>query len=181
MEKDPRALTLLGVLRLGFLGRCAVMLLECVEKASSCQWVQAVLRAFAQITGYHVMQGVLLHLHKVWLARRSRWWCVLTHFTIGAIPWEPFPQRTPVPLVAHLLDSFKPCTDEELHQLELDLYEFRQFAQVGFEANEVQWSGQMSTSLHSIANQFIACPCGCRSNHILFLMPDSAKGGCIVC
>jgi len=51
---DPRSLTLPGVLRLGFLGRCGIIILECVDAAGSCAWVQGVVKAFEAITGYQV-------------------------------------------------------------------------------------------------------------------------------
>lgn len=157
---DPRSLTLPGVLRLGFLGRCGIIILECVDAAGSCAWVQGVVKAFEAITGYHAAQGIL-HLHQTWAARRSRWWCILTHPSIG--PVEPMPKCTPMPMVASLLDQFLSCFGKELEQLELDLYELRRFEEAGFEKNEVPWMGQMATSLHSIANQLMACPCGCRA------------------
>lgn len=161
-ECDPRSLTLPGVLRLAFLGRCGIVILECVDAAGSCPWVQGVVKAFSTITGYHVSQGIL-HLHLTWPTRRSRWWCILTHPSIGHVAWEPLPKCSPLPLVANLIDQFLPCTAAELEQLELDLYELRRFEEAGFEKNEVPWAGQMATSLHSIANQLMACPCGCRA------------------
>ena len=161
-ECDPRSLTLPGVLRLAFLGRCGIVILECVDAAGSCPWVQGVVKAFSTITGYHVSQGIL-HLHLTWPTRRSRWWCILTRPSIGHVAWEPLPKCSPLPLVANLIDQFLPCTAAELEQLELDLYELRRFEEAGFEKNEVPWAGQMATSLHSIANQLMACPCGCRA------------------
>ena len=161
-ECDPRSLTLPGVLRLGFLNRCGIIIIECVDAAGTCPWVQGVLKAFTALTGYHIAQETL-HLHQTWPARRSRWWCILTHPCIGKVPWEPMPTCSPLPLVANLIDQFLPCSAPELAMLELDLYELRRFDAVGFEKNEVKWAGQMATSLHSCANQFMACPCGCRA------------------
>ena len=121
-ELDQRSMTLPGVLRLGFLCRFGAVILECVDEAHKCAWVQSVIRQFAQMTGYQIAQGVL-HLHAIWPTRRSRWWCIITHPALGLVPWIPMPMSTAKPLVADLLDHFKECTEQELEQLALDLYE----------------------------------------------------------
>ena len=72
------------------------------------------------------------------------------------------PISTAMPLVADLLDHFLACTEQELEQLSLDLYELGRFASHGFEKNEMPWRGQMQTSLHSCGSQLRPCPCGCR-------------------
>lgn len=160
-DHDSRSLTLPGVLRLGFLGRFGAIVLECVATASTCPWFQSVLKRFTEITGYRISQGVL-NLQTIWPSRRSRWWCILTHPSIGCIPWQPMPTVTTVPIIADLLDRFKVCTEEELKQLALDLYELGRFGAYGFEQNEIPWRGQMPTSLHSCGSQLGLCPCGCR-------------------
>ena len=81
---DPRSRTLPGVLRLGFRARFPVIMLECVCEAHTCPWVQQVLRKFVELTGYHLTQGEL-YLQQTWAARRSRWWCVLSHPSLGKI------------------------------------------------------------------------------------------------
>ena len=160
-QHDPRAQTLPGVLRLGFLGVYGMIVLECVQEALSCAWVQQLLQRFSNLTGYKVTQGVL-NLQHVWPARRTRWWCILTHPSLGQIQWEPLPRLNPVPIVADLLDQFQRCDEETYNQLLLDLYELGRFDAQGFEHNEVTWQGQMATSLHSCGNQLMGCPCGCR-------------------
>ena len=72
------------------------------------------------------------------------------------------PTVTTAPIIADLLDRFKVCTEEELKQLALDLYELGRFGAYGFEQNEIPWQGQMPTSLHSCGSQLGLCPCGCR-------------------
>lgn len=160
-QHDPRSQTLPGVLRLGFLGVYGMIVLECVQEAFSCAWVQQLLQRFSTQTGYKVTQGVL-SLQHLWPARRTRWWCILTHPTLGQVPWEPLPRLNPVPIVADLLDKFQICDEETYNQLLLDLYELGRFDAQGFEHNEVPWQGQMATSLHSCGNQLMGCPCGCR-------------------
>ena len=173
-QADVRSATLPGTLRFGFLGRFAIMLLECVAEAGECSWVQTTLAKFTALTGYLMTQGEL-KLQSVWPARRHRWWCILAHPAIGQIPWSPFPQVQPLPLVAHLIDSFKTCNDFELKNLTLDLYELGRFAAAGFDTNEIPWTGQMATALHSCGNQLGSCPCGCRSHP--FTENRLAKGG----
>jgi hypothetical protein len=188
-ELDQRSMTLPGVLRLGFLCRFGAVILECVDEAHKCAWVQSVIRQFAQMTGYQIAQGVL-HLHAIWPTRRSRWWCIITHPALGQVPWIPMPMSTAKPLVADLLDHFKECTEQELEQLALDLYELGKFAMHGFEKNEIPWRGQMQTSLHSCGSQLGACPCGCRKfgfhddrlmqkglHGLLVRLPGTAKCG----
>ena len=126
-EHDQRSMTLPGVLRLGFLARFGAIILECVDEAHWCPWVQSVLRQFTMLTGYQVSQGVF-HLHTLWPTKRSRWWCIITHPAVGQVPWIPMPISTAKPLVADLLDRFKECTEQELNQLALDLYELGKFA-----------------------------------------------------
>eukprot|EP00435_Cladocopium_sp_Y103_P066284 s1305_g28.t1 len=173
-QADARSATLPGTLRIGFLARFAIILLECVDKAKECVWLQTILKKFTEITGYHMSQGEL-RLQDVWPARRHRWWCVLSHPSVGQIPWHPFPQVHPIPLVAHVLDCFKSCNDFELKNLMLDLYELGRFGAVGFETNEIPWNGQMATALHSCGNQLSSCPCGCRN--FPFTDERLAKGG----
>lgn len=160
-QHDPRSSTLPGVLRLGFLGGFGMIVLECVQEAHTCSWIQQLLHKFSASTGYKVTQGIL-SLQHVWVARRTRWWCILTHPSLGQVPWEPMPKLNPPPIIADLVDRFQSCDKELLEQLKLDLYELGRFDAQGFHQNEVSWQGQMATSLHSCGNQLMGCPCGCR-------------------
>eukprot|EP00435_Cladocopium_sp_Y103_P043937 s1625_g12.t1 len=160
-QKDPRSQTLPATLRLAFLGQYAVLFLECVAEAQSCEWVQQTLKQFAKETGYCVSQGTL-SLQHVWPARRHRWWCTISHPALGAVPWKPFPEVCPPPTISQVLDNFQACDPAMLYHLQLDLYELGKFSQFGFNSNMVPWNGQMATSLHSCGNQLGACPCGCR-------------------
>lgn len=160
-SKDPRAATLPMTLRMSFLTRQMLIILECVEDVCKSEWVQQILTSFCKLTGYRMSQGVL-HLHHVWVSKRSRWWCILSHPTIGRIQWEPFPVFNPPPIVADVLDDFRTCTREELKQLELDRYEMGKFGMVGVINNLIQWQSQSKTCLHSCGNQVTGCPCGCR-------------------
>ena len=86
--QDTRAQTLPAVLRLAFLGRFVIVILECVPGAMTCKWVQDHIRGlFCLATGFIQSQEVL-HLHSVWPARRTRWWCTLVHPFIGKVPFS---------------------------------------------------------------------------------------------
>ncbi len=158
---DPRARTLPTVLRMSFLMRQAIVIIECVDEAQKCAWVQHVLSSFHQSTGYRVHQG-LLHLQHIWPAKRSRWWCVVSHPMLGDLPWKPYPEVVNRPLISHVLDEFMTCTQEDLKQIELDTYELSHFEKAGFLTNEIALHSQMPTSLHSCGNQLSGCPCLCR-------------------
>ena len=158
---DPRSATLPMTLRMCFLTRQMFIILECVEEIINSEWAQKVLRDFCNTTGYKMKQGSL-HLHHVWVSRRSRWWCILSHPMFSTIEWDPFPVFNPPPIVADVLDQFKSCNDEELKQLQLDSYEMGKFGVEGITNNLVPWRGQAKTCLHSCGNQVTGCPCGCR-------------------
>jgi len=160
-QDDPRSQTLPAVLRLGFMNQFGVIILECVPEAHTCPWVQQMLKQFTKETGYCMSQEIL-HLQQVWPGRRSRWWCVVTHPSLGTVQLRPLPVVQPKPMVANVLQQFQHCDPDMLAQLQLDLYELGKFAHFGFDTNMVKWRGQMATSLHSCGNQLMACPCGCR-------------------
>eukprot|EP00435_Cladocopium_sp_Y103_P057264 s169_g19.t1 len=161
-DQDIRAQTFPAMLRMTFLGQYGFTVLECVKEAGECAWIQRLLKQFSAETGYHVSQETY-HLQHVWPTRRSRWWCVLSHPSIGPIRLQPCPEVSPRPMITHVLSSFQECDAETLRQLQLDLYELGKFAAFGFESNMIPWRGQMATSLHSCGNQLMGCPCGCRA------------------
>eukprot|EP00438_Fugacium_kawagutii_P009646 Skav214995 [mRNA] locus=scaffold508:738590:743089:- [translate_table: standard] len=161
-HEDPRSSTMPRTMEIGFTCRFMVIILECVPEAGSCTWVQQLIQKFTTRTAYRATQTEL-HLQNAWPARRSRWWSVLTHPMITPTPIPDVPTVQPAPMILHLLDRFRICSQEELAQLQLDLYDLRQFEELGTESRHVPMQGQMATSLHSCGNQLTGCPCGCRS------------------
>lgn len=160
-QADARSKPLLHFLRLGFLARFSILIIERVSEALTCPWFQSVLKEFCQRTHYWLQQGIL-NLQDVWPARRKRFWATLTHPFLGRCTWDDLPTVVPTPVVAHVLDAFADCTPTELQQLVLDVYELRRFGEVGYETNQLQWNKKMQTSLHSCGCQLSSCPCGCR-------------------
>eukprot|EP00435_Cladocopium_sp_Y103_P012417 s727_g3.t1 len=132
-DQDIRAQTFPAVLRMTFLGQYGFAILECVKEAGGCAWIQKLLQQFSTETGYHVSQEIY-HLQHVWPTRRSRWWCVVSHPSIGPIHLHPSPAVSPRPMIAHVLPGFQECDFETLRQLQLDLYELG--GVMGFEANK---------------------------------------------
>eukprot|EP00438_Fugacium_kawagutii_P016496 Skav221152 [mRNA] locus=scaffold2925:187181:196674:+ [translate_table: standard] len=174
MEQDSRSMTFPKTLEAGFFSRCLIIIIECVTEAQTCTWIQRTLNMFMSKTGYRSQQ-TLLHLQHLWPARRSRWWCVLVH-PLLQVPSIPDPPKVqPAPMILHLLDHFKICDDDELRELQLDLYDLRNFSDYGMGTNQIPLAGQMPTSLHSCGNQLGSCPCGCRTNG--FTISRLEKGG----
>ena len=164
-QHDARADTLPKTLRIAHLTRKQIVVLECVEGAMHCKWLQEILHQFCKETGFKIQQG-LLHLQQVWPARRTRWWCVLMHPSLGQIQLQSFPPLNPQPTISCLTERFLRIMKDQLDQLELDTYELGKWGVQGLLKNEVNVNKQMATSLHSCANHLIACPCGCRVHPI---------------
>eukprot|EP00438_Fugacium_kawagutii_P006940 Skav203606 [mRNA] locus=scaffold935:358599:363133:+ [translate_table: standard] len=160
-QSDVRSQPLLFFLRMSFLLRFSIIIIECVSEAFNCSWFQHVLTTFCKRTRFLLKQSVL-QLQSVWPARRTRLWVTLTHPMIGPCEVGPLPTVQPTPLVSHVLDCYLHLPESELRQLSLDLYELRRFDEVGFDTNRLHWNRQMQTSLHSCGNQLTGCPCGCR-------------------
>ena len=164
-QNDPRAETLPRTLRIAHLTRKQIIVLECVEGAMHCKWLQEILHQFCRETGFKIQQG-LLHLQQVWPARRTRWWCVMMHPSLGNMQLQSFPPIHPQPTISCITEKFLKLSFEHLAQLELDTYELGKWGVQGLTRNEICFDKQMATSLHSCANHLIACPCGCRVHPI---------------
>ena len=146
-ENDSRAQSLPSTLKASHLLGCPVVVLECVEKAHSQPWVQSILSQFCQQTGFQVSQTIL-HLDHVWISRRTRWWCVLVHPSLGGVDLHPMPQLLNPPVLGDVLPQF--------------LQNFQDYG--GLETNVASLNAQGRTCLHSCGSQLSGCPCGCRRN-----------------
>ena len=162
-QHDARAETLPKTLRIAHLTRKQIVILECVEGAMHSKWFQEILHQFVRETGFKMQQG-LLHLQQVWPTRRTRWWCLLTHSSLGLVQWQSLPSFDPQPTLSCLVEKFMHLTKEHMTQLDLDTYELGKWGVQGLCRNAINLDKQMATSLHSCANQLIACPCGCRTH-----------------
>ena len=160
--RDERAETLPGTLRAGYLMQCSCVILECVPQVLDDPWVQQILQEYSSVTGQVISQTVL-SLHKVWTARRDRWWCVLATPDIAPptlVTWKP---HGPWHSVSDVIDCFNVSTGEEV-ALSLSPYEKETFESLRpISLYCIQMNQPLPTALHSWGSPLTACPCGCRS------------------
>ena len=160
---DYRANTLPASLRFAWLIQAPVVILECTPTALTNEFVQTQIKQFAQAAGYHVHQQVL-HLHRQWVGRRDRWWCVLSARPLGPILFDDLPEATDYKVVSDVMQA--PCDwpATEVAALELSLYEHHKIhcCSRGLESLLLVPGNPMPTALHSWGNQCYGCACGCR-------------------
>lgn len=125
--------------------------------------MQTQIKQFAQAAGYHVHQQVL-HLHRQWVGRRDRWWCVLSARPLGPILFDDLPEATDYKVVSDVMQA--PCEwpATEVAALELSLYEHHKIhcCSKGLESLLLVPGNPMPTALHSWGNHCYGCACGCR-------------------
>ena len=163
--EDPRSRSLLGALRMGYLLRCPLILLECTKEVMSSDWAQSVFRIFCEVSGYAFQQQIV-ELHNVLPSLRTRWWGVLALPTVGTTDIPQLPKLSFQPCISDLFQLHHELPAEELDQLILDTYEARHFhnSRGGIGPFMVNRSRQMQTATHSLGTQLSACHCGCRSS-----------------
>jgi len=159
---DARAGTLKSVLRAAYLLRCHSVLLECVVGARQDKKVLKQLRQWCQVTRFNARE-ITLDLNQIWCTNRKRWWCLLTFPGSAPPTLEPFPVFPDLIRVGDILPCFPVWPEDQQHQLEVGLYEYRKFEECGgINQNLINLEGQLKTSLHGWGNQLDPCPCGCR-------------------
>ena len=160
---DPRSSALTGSLRAAYLHQSSAILLECVQPAAEDPFVQGSLRAFQTATGFFCSQTVL-ELHKVWGARRTRWWALLTSPDVGPVPVESWRPHGPWHAVEDIIDSFN-ATASEMEQLTLQPSEVAIFEDLRPMSSFCVVRNQpLPTALHSWGAALTACPCQCRAS-----------------
>ena len=160
---DPRSSALTGSLRAAFLHQASVVILECVEPAAHDPFVQAALKDFQADTGFHCAQTVL-ELHKVWGARRTRWWALLTSPDVGPVQVDSWKPHGPWRSVEDIIEVFNATKDEE-DQLMLQPYEVEIFEDLRpLSSFCIQRNQPLPTALHSWGAALTSCPCQCRPN-----------------
>ena len=164
-ENDERSNSLPATLRAGHLLQTPAIMLECTTSAREAEWFQKTLRNFTKATGY-VLRQTTMPLHKIWPAKRNRWWATLTHemFNVGEIP--DLPDIAFAPSMNHLFQSMATIPRELESELELDRYEMRQFygTPEGIGKQMVNFTKPLPTATHSWGSQVKGCACGCRSS-----------------
>lgn len=162
-ENDDRSRSFTGVLQAAYEMQAPIIILECTPAVFRSEWAQDVLKQFAASTKFRVQQTIQ-ELHTLWPAKRTRWWCVITHPDIGMGPIGPPPPARFQPTLMHL---FRRCIDvnpKMLQELELSLYETRVFHTMsgGLKKHAVDFTKPMPTATHSWGSQLSSCACGCR-------------------
>ena len=162
-SQDPRSDTLTGSLRAAYLLQSSALILECVPQAQDDVFVQSALAQFAEVTGFRLHQ-VVLHLHEVWTARRSRWWALLTTPQLGVSDLATWKPHGPWHSIEDAMDEFN-ATKEEAGQLQLQPFELQTFQELRpLDDYCLRRNQPLPTALHSWGSALTACPCGCRAH-----------------
>ena len=102
---DPRAWSLMGVLRASWLWGIHMVIIECVGQALTDPFVQGAIQQYCAVTGCKAIQTTL-QLGQVWAAKRERWWCIIL---------PPYLPDTPIPRWAPALQGLQ--VRDVLHEL----------------------------------------------------------------
>lgn len=161
--EDSRSASLKGVLNLGHLLRCPVLILECVVEASSNRHVRRELTDFSKQMGF-CLSEIVLQLEHIWPSRRDRWWVVLTDCSLGHVQLKPFPLSHVTPQVKDVLARPMKLDQNELEQLLLTPREHEAFMdfQPCLSKLFLNPAGLCPTALHSWGSQVTGCFCDCR-------------------
>ena len=172
---DQRAQTLVDTLRAAFFFRSAGVILECVSGSGKDPDVQRTIKNWCQATGFWYTDCIL-HLEHFWVARRERWWCILSSPCVPKFELKPLPKQNQPPVIADFMPIFPTWPPEELAQLQIDEYEYGCFDRYGgIHSVLVDINKPLSTALHGWGNQLTACPCSCRKGP-MSLQRLSSKG-----
>lgn len=161
---DPRSLSLPKALRTGYMLQSACIVLECTPALLKDVESQAIIRQFAETTGYRVSQ-CLIQLSNCWCARRERWFGLFCAPLIGHCNLFDLPQVSICPTVRSLMPEMKQWPPAEQQQLVLNLYEFAKYhvySPGSIKSSHLRMDEQLPTLLHSAGNQLYDCACGCR-------------------
>ena len=172
---DQRAQTLVDTLRAAFFFRSAGVILECVSGSGKDPDVQQTIKNWCQATGFWYTDCIL-HLEHFWVARRERWWCILSSPCVPKFELKPMPKQNQPPVIADFMPIFPTWPPEEIAQLQIDEYEYGCFDRFGgIHSVLVDVNKPLSTALHGWGNQLTACPCSCRKGP-MSLKRLSSKG-----
>ena len=162
-EQDDRSRSFTGVLKAAYEMQAPIILLECTPAVFKSEWAQDILKQFASHTNFRVQQ-IIQELHPLWPARRTRWWCLITHPMIDMPTITVPPPAKFQPTLMHVFRRCISLDQKGLQELELSLYETRVFHTMsgGLKKHSVDFLKPMPTATHSWGSQLCACECGCR-------------------
>ena len=160
---DARAHTFFSVMDLAFLTQCTFLLLECVVGASQNPVIRAILQEFCKIRNFRMVEQVL-HLHHALPNFRTRWWCLLIPDWMPEIFIPDLPVSAGLETIGGLFPFWPVWPYHEEHQLQLTKDERIAFLSpyFGTQCRLLNLEGRCPTMLHSMGNQLMPCPCGCR-------------------
>ena len=160
---DDRSRSLPGTLTAAFHLNASWVVLECTKEARFSAWAQSLIDQFCRMTGYRVEQQIL-DLHRTWPAHRTRWFAVLTHPLLPAVPIPSMPVLPWIPSLLHLTPGVLPTSHEYMDDLRLDFHELKAFNETrrGIHGSIINMCKPMATATHSWGSQLRACECGCR-------------------
>ena len=160
---DPRSGTLNSILYAARLLHVCAGLLECVPEASGNKQLLDLLTQYADLDGFH-FQHLVLHLHSVWPAKRSRWFALLVRKPLLPVYLRSFPLFAPGPVIRDLILEWPMWPAEEEAQLEWTPLEHEVYGNPSFgDVNrQVIVTEPLPTALHSWGNALYPCPCSCR-------------------
>ena len=161
--RDERSRSMTGMLMTIHLLQIPLSIMECTPKVMTSDDAQNMLQEFARLTGLVLHQRVL-SLHKIWPAKRNRWWATLSH---PCLQVKAFPDITPLafdPVAVHLLPYFMKLDEHEIESLKLDDDEMEAFLSTkkGMSEHQVNPLKSVPTATHSWGSQVCPCACGCR-------------------
>ena len=162
-QEDQRSESFPAFLRMMHWLQIPIGIMECTSEVIESGWAQSLLNTYMDATGSFCAQKVL-HLHRCWPAFRTRWWAVITRHGIPAFMIDDLPEVLFTPGIVHLIPKMIEPPDDELSQIELDLYELRAFhsCKKGVQSCIVEKCRPMPTATHSWGSQVVGCQCGCR-------------------
>ncbi len=160
--QDERSATLTYGLYAAYLLQMKIVILECVTNALQSKFVKVGIQHYLNHTDAFRSDEVL-ELSDLWPSCRRRWWCALSHPSIGKISLSPLPKLQQTPTMSDLMPKFMDVTSEELEQLTLTDHEQSMFLSLsgGSHHQVLDIHSTLQTALHSWGNQCIKCRCGC--------------------
>ena len=162
---DPRSLSLPKALQTCFMLQAACFVLECTPAIMQDKEAQAIMKQFAQATGYRWSQ-TLVQLARSWCARRERWFGLFCAPLLGVFNLQNLPELVICPTVHDLMTEVKLWPQFEQAQLTLNLYElskYHAYTKGGIQCAYLNRDGKLPTLLHSAGNALYTCACGCRA------------------
>eukprot|EP00435_Cladocopium_sp_Y103_P056110 s2860_g18.t2 len=160
--RDKRGI-LRDILRCAWLLQVDSLLLECVDNVMKFDETQQLLDSYAEAVHMHIAK-IVFDLQDQWPTRRRRFWCLMFRDEIPELRLRVWPQCSHCRTLGDVMPFDAVWSDESEHELAWTQVEMDVFSNVqyGSDIRQLLPHHQAPTMLHSWANLFTACPCGCR-------------------